>query len=207
MSKCDVTVLVSASGIAVKDLLDSRPTRHLLIPDLDELLEAKPVQHYPYNKTYEEAKFDPYLILHSSGTTGFPKPIRMNHAAAACLDAHSRLPDVDEKSGLRRSFLLNRPGPQRILLPFLHFHGIASLAMMVSMVFGGGVYVNGFRHRILERGDLFNVLDNTKVDAAFFSPALIEDLAANPESPKYLKKISQILYGGGKFVVPLAFPS
>ena len=104
MSECDVKMLVTASGVAVDDLLASRPMEHLLIPEFDDLLAAGPVKHYPYNKTFEDAQDDPYLILHSSGTTGFPKPIQYTHGAIACMDARGNLPDVDEKSGMRRSF-------------------------------------------------------------------------------------------------------
>ena len=208
MSECDVKILVSASGIAVDDLLSSRPMKHLLIGDFDDLLAAAPVKHYPYNKTFEEAQNDPYLILHSSGTTGFPKPIQYTHGAIACMDARRNLPDVDEKSGMRRSFTFTHSAQgKRTLCPFLHFHGISSIAMMVSMVFGQAVYVNAFRHRLLEQSDLFNVLANTKVDNAAFSPALLEDLASHPESPKYLKSMSTIYYGGGKFFAPPAIDS
>lgn len=206
MSECDVNILVSASGVAVDDLLASRRMKHLLIAEFDDLLAAAPVKHYPYNKTFEEAQDDPYLILHRSGTTGFPKPVQYTHGAIACMDARRNLPDVDEKSGMRRSFKFTHGG-QKILCPFLHFHGISSLAMMTSMVFGQAIYVNGFRHRILEQSDLFNVLANTKVDIAVFSPALIEDLASHPESPKYIKSISDIHYGGGKFFAPPAIDS
>lgn len=35
----------------------------------------EPVEPYPYQKTFEEAEWDPLLVLHTSGSTGFPKPI------------------------------------------------------------------------------------------------------------------------------------
>ncbi len=198
MAECNTTILVSASGVAVDDLLASRPMKHLLVPEFDDLLAATPVKHFPYNKTFEEAQDNPYLILHTSGTTGFPKAVQFSHGAIACMDAHRNLPDVDEKSGRNRNFTFSHGGPKRILCPFLHFHGISSIAMMNAMVHGQTIYVNGFRHRILEQGDLFNVLDNARLDVGVFSPALIEDLASHPESLKYLKSMSEIHYGGGK---------
>ena len=199
MEKCDVGILLSASGIAVDDILEMRPMKHVVVPELDDLIQAPTGKHYPYNKTFEEAESDPYLILHTSGTTGFPKPIRWTLGAMACLDARRGLPDVDENSGSRRTFAVTHPPRQRILVPFLHFHGVASVAMTAAMLFGEGIYVNGFRHKILERHDLFNVLDNARVDTAFLSPALIEDLASHPESKKYLQSFQEFRYGGGKF--------
>jgi acyl-CoA synthetase (AMP-forming)/AMP-acid ligase II len=198
MDKCNCSILLSASGVAVDDILTSRPMQHLLIPELDDFLVAAPVKHYPYNKTYEEAAMDPYLILHSSSTTGLPKPIRFNHASMAAMDAQRALPDIDEVSGMRRSFECTHAGPQRLLVPFFHFHTVASLGVMSSVVFSGAIYVNAFRHRALQPSDLFNVLEHANADIAFFSPSLIQDLASQPESPRYLKRLRTIIYGGGK---------
>lgn len=65
--------LLSAVGVRVDDLVAGREgMKHALIPDLDDLLEGEKVEVFPYEKTYEEAKDEPYLVLHSSGTTGFP---------------------------------------------------------------------------------------------------------------------------------------
>jgi acyl-coenzyme A synthetase/AMP-(fatty) acid ligase len=39
------------------------------IPSLLEMLESSP-EHYPYHKTFDEARDDPVVVLHSSGSTG-----------------------------------------------------------------------------------------------------------------------------------------
>ncbi|TLS26682.1 hypothetical protein PpBr36_04256 [Pyricularia pennisetigena] len=60
-------------------------------PTLDWILDADDTPAYPYTKTYEANKHDEIVIIHTSGTTGPPKPIYMNIGfwAAAC--ASSRL--------------------------------------------------------------------------------------------------------------------
>ena len=35
--------------------------------------------HYDFKKVFETAKKEPVVILHTSGTTGFPKPIVWSH--------------------------------------------------------------------------------------------------------------------------------
>lgn len=48
------------------------------VPELEELL----TQRYPlyeYSKTFEEAKHEPLVVLHTSGTTGTPKPVIWTH--------------------------------------------------------------------------------------------------------------------------------
>lgn len=37
---------------------------------LDEVLDPQPVQAFPYTKSYSEAENDPFMIIHTSGTTG-----------------------------------------------------------------------------------------------------------------------------------------
>ncbi|ROV87578.1 hypothetical protein VMCG_10605 [Cytospora schulzeri] len=44
------------------------------VPSLDELLPTpEDTAHYRYEKTFDEARDEPCLILHSSGSTGDPK--------------------------------------------------------------------------------------------------------------------------------------
>ena len=45
------------------------------------------VPPYLYEKTFEEAAHDPIVIVHTSGTTGMPKPILWTHAIYATIDA------------------------------------------------------------------------------------------------------------------------
>ena len=39
------------------------------VPSLEEMFETESHQ-YPYNETYENAKWNPIVVLHSSGSTG-----------------------------------------------------------------------------------------------------------------------------------------
>lgn len=65
----------------------------LVVPELDELLrgDGEAVCSYPFHKTFEEAKFDPVIVLHTSGTTGLPKPIELKHGGLVTVDAHRAL--------------------------------------------------------------------------------------------------------------------
>lgn len=65
------------------------------MPELNELLSEEAVPHYPYEKTFEQARLDPYLTLHTSGSTGLPKPIVTNHAFIAAMETTLNLiPDT-----------------------------------------------------------------------------------------------------------------
>ena len=43
-------------------------TKIQALPELDEWLEGCHFQHFAYSKTWEEARSDPCMILHTSGT-------------------------------------------------------------------------------------------------------------------------------------------
>lgn len=195
MDKTETRTLFTAEGVEVADILADRPMPHFVIPGLDELLTAPPVKHFPYSKSFEEAAQDPFMILHSSGTTGMPKPIQYNHAAIAALDARNRLSAIDPITNERRRFL-ECPGPSRYLVPFLHFHGICTIIMPASCIFGGATWVSGFRRRLTTKDDICNVLTHANVNLAFISPAMVEDIVASPGAAEFLGKLRMLAYGG-----------
>lgn len=53
------------------------------------LNQNQPTELYPY--TYAEARLDPWVVLHTSGSTGMPKPNIQTHATYSALDAFTGL--------------------------------------------------------------------------------------------------------------------
>lgn len=72
LGQMDCNICFSGQGVHVSDMLAARPMKHAVIPDLEDLLDQTKAPYYPYEKTFEEAKYDPYVVLHTSGTTGIP---------------------------------------------------------------------------------------------------------------------------------------
>ncbi|KAL9120029.1 MAG: hypothetical protein Q9187_003419 [Circinaria calcarea] len=52
------------------------------IPSLRELLD-KNYPHFPFDKTFQAARLEPLVVVHTSGSTGFPKPLIYTHDWAA----------------------------------------------------------------------------------------------------------------------------
>lgn len=48
------------------------------IPSLADLLDEE-YPHYPYDKTFDKARSEPLVMVHTSGTTGIPKPLIYSH--------------------------------------------------------------------------------------------------------------------------------
>ncbi|KAJ6097001.1 hypothetical protein N7486_007747 [Penicillium sp. IBT 16267x] len=84
----------------VKEVLQRRPMTSLQLPLLDELLDADFTESIPYTKTFKEAMNDPFCFLHTSGSTGLPKPIPWSHGLIGTMDVVRLLPSIGENADL-----------------------------------------------------------------------------------------------------------
>lgn len=85
------TLLVLSDIPPVADLiLEACELRVLQIPDIEELFGRR-YPHYQFEESFEQARDEPLVVLHTSGTTGFPKPIIWTHDWAASFASERRL--------------------------------------------------------------------------------------------------------------------
>lgn len=74
----------------VVEILDREDFSGVLCPSVKDFLEL-PVPHFDYDKTFEEAQNDPLVVLHTSGTSGTPKPFVWTHGWAASFIQQNQL--------------------------------------------------------------------------------------------------------------------
>lgn len=56
---------------AIESLISERATmRRVSVPEMHEWVSEEEAQSYSYEKSWDEAKQDPWIIFHTSGTTG-----------------------------------------------------------------------------------------------------------------------------------------
>src|SRR3954470_12970436 len=73
------TVLTSSNKYDIVSKLSTESGRDTHeIPSLSKLLDEE-YEHYPLKKTFESAKSEPLIVVHTSGTTGMPKPLIYTH--------------------------------------------------------------------------------------------------------------------------------
>jgi long-subunit acyl-CoA synthetase (AMP-forming) len=95
----------------------------LEIPSLKEMVNAN-AEHYPYTKSWEEAKKDIVMIVHTSGSTGAPKPIYYtNEFIGGAIDSQELVPPMQGRT-LASLALLKRKKPFFTGTPFFHLSGI-----------------------------------------------------------------------------------
>lgn len=90
----------SAHVTVVDEFCKRRPMQILDLPEIDELLNDKPVVPFSYTKSFAEALHDPFCIMHTSGTTGVPKPVVWSHSLIGTMDAVRLLPPTEGDGGM-----------------------------------------------------------------------------------------------------------
>ncbi len=93
--------------------------RHLNVETLEDYLRGDFIEHYAYNKTFDEAARDPFIIVHTSGSTGLPKPIVLHHGGVATLDSFHLISALD---GFDAMLKVSESPPFRIFTSLPPFH-------------------------------------------------------------------------------------
>ena len=93
------------------------------VPSLEDMVNGN-TKTYPYTKTWEDAKDDTVMIVHTSGSTGAPKPIRYtNKFLGRTIDQRELVPPVPGRT-LAGLGLLKRKKLFFTGTPFFHLSGI-----------------------------------------------------------------------------------
>lgn len=116
-SDCHIWLLPSQGLGNIEKILKVRQMKRVDVPELTYFLDESPVSHYPYERTFAEARHDPFAILHTSGSTGLPKPIVLVHGLLATMDAQRLLEPIEGRI-LQLLHLEN----SRIFSAFPNFH-------------------------------------------------------------------------------------
>ena len=107
LEKIDCHLLCGTSsgptGIA-KHIVSGREMRYWQIEELDSLLNADSSPRFQWDEKWENIADTPFLILHTSGSSGVPKPIRVTHRLMSTIDCHQLLSDVSGRQVMARAW-------------------------------------------------------------------------------------------------------
>ncbi|KXT02248.1 hypothetical protein AC578_5081 [Pseudocercospora eumusae] len=198
-AKCDVWVNPSEQhqlSPLVEGFLQQRPMKVLQLPSVDELLDAESTHPFPYTKTFEEAATEPFCMLHTSGTTGVPKPISWTHALVGTMDAVRLLPSVKGDGGLPPwTSIWHKGDTIYSSFPMSHGAGIIMDILMPSLfdlrcVLGpAGVLPN---MNLVE-----SLAEHAGIDIWSLVPSLVDELGETPDVLAKLEKSKFICASGG----------
>ncbi|KAL1871078.1 putative NRPS-like protein biosynthetic cluster [Diaporthe australafricana] len=193
--ECETLVTTDPTPPAAQAILEAVKPRRLIIPDIDELLEQTHLL-FPYDKSFEEARWDPLVVIHTSGSTGLPKPLIWTHESAirhhdcAARDA----PDADGVTSIEHLIT-----GKRLMVTVPPFHGAGMAQYMLwTIPFGSIPIAPAAAGGIITAQGLADALAQTPADVAILVPSVVAELAQNPNLLDYCAaRLGLILYIGG----------
>ncbi|KAL8732298.1 MAG: hypothetical protein Q9166_002870 [cf. Caloplaca sp. 2 TL-2023] len=192
-TQCHVLLTADPPSKGAQEILSRRSMRHVIVPEVEQWLEAQMVPPYPYTRTFDEARYEPFVVVHTSGSTGLPKVVVLNHGTLAAMDAFNGCADDDECGPIVMDAIRNKCC--YVSMPSFHIAGIDF--MLAKALYQGvvpvlsplGVPVTA------ELVDAMHQLDI--VEISIVAPSILQDIASSPFFLENLGQLSATMYGGG----------
>lgn len=192
-SQCTKLVYVEETAAMAQILLEDRSSFQL--PSLEKLLFANP-KPLGYDLRFAEARDEPILMLHSSGSTGPPKLITMTHGTFAAIDYDRNVKPPPGRQNHDYTVWDFVPG-SRISIPFPSFHLAGFYNNIMGPVFTQSIPILSPPLQLPSGKMIAQVLRAQDVRACFLPPSLAADLYNQPDGPALLKDLDMLTYTGG----------
>ncbi|GIK05627.1 putative NRPS-like protein biosynthetic cluster [Aspergillus viridinutans] len=175
----------------------SKSISSLEVPSVAEMLnDNSNVKNYDFTSTYEEMEDKPAFIIHSSGTTGMPKPVSLTHGFLGTIDYGAFMPRPSGRSPAFFQDLLSAdPHPSDLVLsitPYFHLMGLASF---FESIFHNIPFV-ATPDQPLSVNLLIDVIRATHPTATILPPSILEDMSRSQEALECLGTLKFVCYGG-----------
>ncbi|KAI9705388.1 MAG: hypothetical protein M1820_005218 [Bogoriella megaspora] len=187
----------------VKNVVDmicgSTKASVVAVAPFQDLLRMVPHTNDSPKKAFDDAKNDPILILHSSGSTGLPKPITMTNGTFAMLDSERFLPTTPGR--VNRDFSIwDFQGGGKFFTIFPYFHLAGFLSLVINPVFTeASTPIIGPPLAAPSGALMKEVLKQQKIKALYIPPSIAEQLLAEPDGLDYFRGLDFICYTGDPF--------
>ncbi|KAJ5818350.1 hypothetical protein N7474_003941 [Penicillium riverlandense] len=161
------------------------------VPSLTAMLAEGDFGSYPFPKTFAEAEDDTAVIIHSSGTTGLPKPVYLTNGFFSTMDAVPRM----EWPADREPAFLWQDGEKDLVLsiaPFFHLMGMIGL---IFTVFHKTAVLIG-PEKPPSVAFLTELIKMGKPTTAVLPPSVLEDLVHDDDAVACIKEMRAIYFGG-----------
>ena len=190
--QCNIFLLPHARPPVVKQILAKRPMRTVVLPGLDYWLHEEETRIYAYEKTMDEASHDPFVVMHSSGSTVIPKVIVVSHGTMAAMDAYQSIPSLGGKpwhgtiwtgKQVLSCFPLFHAAGLCFILPICIYHEITGLLPPCGVPLDADI------------ANLMIIHGNLQIGV--FSPSILVDVARDPSYLNNLQRLEHLTFGGG----------
>jgi acyl-CoA synthetase (AMP-forming)/AMP-acid ligase II len=193
-ANCNYLYYTESFYITMKPCLEKRKMKAVTVTSVDEWLSATAAP-FPYNKSFDEAQWDPLVVLHTSGSTGIPKPITVRQGSLAIADSFQNLSGYQGGSFFFSEWAKRS---KRLFMSMPMFHAVGTICML-SSIFYNHTMAMALPDKPLNVVTALECLAHAGVDSAILPLAILEGLSATEEGIKAVVKLAFVVFGGGEF--------
>ncbi|PQE16628.1 NRPS-like enzyme protein [Rutstroemia sp. NJR-2017a BBW] len=180
--KCRTLITSDPIPPAARVILDAvKPLRHFTMPSVEELLTKK-YPLYELGKTFDELRQTPLVAMHTSGTTGLPKPLIWTHETCMQVLNANACETPDGIPSVQGSLLSGK----RVIVTLPPFHqshlkteadDILLAQLLVGAIPYGNVVIAPVAAAIPTAQGVVNALKQSPADVAILVPSVVAELA------------------------------
>ncbi|CAI7665550.1 unnamed protein product [Penicillium pancosmium] len=186
---CGLYLRTPAMAEPIAAVLKEAPhVQVITVPDLSVFLNEDTAPKYTYSKSWEEAKDDPWVVFHTSGTTGYPKPLTYTQYMMAMPGVVASIPGMEE-------CWVGRYSNKRLYTPLPSLHLVGMIFILGLTTFNDTVIVVGPSAPPTPQ-NVLDVIKYGKVDSALLTPALIEEICLSQTGLDTLRSLAYVQYAG-----------
>jgi thioester reductase-like protein/acyl-coenzyme A synthetase/AMP-(fatty) acid ligase len=167
-------------------------TRTYRIPSFDELVQQGKSLG-PFQGRCSTDQDDHVLIMHTSGSTGAPKPIPLTNGFLSLLDPSNAIIPPQGRQSANNVFAESH-GKFFSTLPLYHVFGIIS---MIRSIIAADNLIMSSPDRPPNATAITAILRDAQPKAGAFAPSLLEEICSTTDSLDVVAKIQHIFFGGG----------
>ncbi|PWY68472.1 acetyl-CoA synthetase-like protein [Aspergillus heteromorphus CBS 117.55] len=153
-------------------------------------------KRFDFARTYDEMVNKIAFMIHSSGTTGMPKPVPLTHGFLGTMDYGPSMPrPAGRSSSFFNDLASDDPSPTDLVLsstPYFHLMGLVSF---FESIFHNIPFVAS-PEKLLSVGFLIDLIRHTKPTATILPPSILEDMSHSEEGLACLGSMKFVCYGG-----------
>ena len=170
--------------------------KSVAIEPLNDLLEVE-APLFPYHPSFDEAVRHPIVVLHSSGSTGLPKPVIMTHGTFTVMDNDRNFPTIAGRKNHDLTIWDFDGTPGRIYEPFPPFHLAGFHNKVMVPLYTNAIPIFGPPLRPPSGALVADIMKQQQIRGSILPPSVAEELLHEPDGLEFFKRLDVFSYAGG----------
>ncbi|KAJ5157506.1 acetyl-CoA synthetase-like protein [Penicillium canariense] len=153
--------------------------------------DERGLRPYSVAKSYSDAENEIACLIHSSGTTGLPKPVSLTNGFFGAFDA---IPLLSWPTGRQPSLFFQLTNNDLVLATTPFFHLMGLISFFLAIFHGVPILIGPDKPLSVEH--LVDLINETHPKGAVFPPSILEDMSHSEKALASLKSLQFVSFGG-----------